>query len=261
MAPEEPAGYDRSLFRHWITTNGCTTRAHVLIRDSNGTAVTNSNCTVTAGLWYSPFDDVWVDVPRSIDIDHFVPLAEAWRSGARYWDEPTRRAFANDLSDPRTLIAVTASSNRSKSDRDPANWLPPNTAYRCDYVGTWVAIKHRWELSIDTSEKTAIQRVLDGCGELRTSPTVAARPATGAPDAAPTPAPSPAPESTPAGECVNINTASLEELQRIAHMGPARAEELVSLRPFPSVDALTRVSGIGAGRLEDIKTQGLACVG
>jgi DNA uptake protein ComE-like DNA-binding protein len=263
VAPEEPGGYDRSLFRHWITTNGCTTRAHVLIRDSNGTAVTDSNCTVTAGLWYSPFDDVWVDVPRSIDIDHFVPLAEAWRSGARHWDEPTRRAFANDLSDPRSLIAVTASSNRSKSDRDPANWLPPNTAYRCDYVGTWVAIKHRWELSIDAGEKSAIQRTLDGCGELRTSPTAAARPASRAPTPSPTPAPTPAPAPSPIPDtsgCVNINAASSEDLQQIIHIGPTRAAELITLRPFASVDDLTRITGIGPARLADIKAQGLACV-
>jgi hypothetical protein len=195
VAPENSIGYDRQLFVHWVTTDGCTTRSHVLIRDSNGTAVTESNCTVTVGQWFSPFDAVWVDVPRSIDIDHFVPLAEAWRSGAYKWDATTRRAFANDLSDPRTLIAVTASSNRSKSDRDPANWLPTNTAYRCDYVGTWVAIKHRWALTIDTREQNAINRVLSDCGELRTSPTVAARP-TAAP--APTPAPAPAPSPTPA---------------------------------------------------------------
>lgn len=201
VAPEDPTGYDRSLFRHWITTNGCTTRNRVLIDESNGTAVIGSNCTVTSGRWFSQFDAVWVEVPSAIDIDHFVPLAEAWRSGARNWDEPTRRAFANDLSDPRTLIAVTASSNRSKSDRDPANWLPTNTAYRCDYVGTWVAIKHRWELTIDSREQAAIQRVLNGCGELRTSTTVAARPATAPPPApapAPTPAPAPAPAPVPA---------------------------------------------------------------
>lgn len=125
VAPEEPGGYDRDLFPHWITRNGCTTRNRVLIDESTIPVTRNSSCTVTAGRWYSQFDDVWVDVPRSLDIDHMVPLAEAWRSGARNWNESTRRAFANDLDDPRSLIAVTASSNRSKSDRDPANWLPP----------------------------------------------------------------------------------------------------------------------------------------
>jgi len=178
VAQESVGGYDRSLFPHWITTSGCTTRNRVLIRDSNGTAVTTTSCTVTSGQWYSLFDDVWVDAPRSIDIDHFVPLAEAWRSGAHAWDTASRRAFANDLTDPRTLIAVTASSNRSKSDSDPADWLPTNRSYHCDYVGSWVAIKYRWELTIDMREQAAIQRVLDGCGELRTSPPARSSPRT-----------------------------------------------------------------------------------
>jgi hypothetical protein len=266
VSPEQAAGYDRDLFPHWTTQNGCNTRSRVLIAESTVAAARNSNCTITSGRWYSHFDAVWVDVPRSLDVDHMVPLAEAWRSGARNWTESARRAYANDLDDPRSLIAVTASSNRSKSDRDPANWLPSNTAYRCEYVGAWVAIKYRWELSIDSRERVAIERVLSGCGELRTSASEPARPAAGptpepSPAPAPAPAPEPAPAPTPAAGCVNINTASLEELQQIIHIGPARAADLISLRPFSSVDSLTRISGIGSGRLDDIKAQGLACVG
>ena len=73
---------------------------------------------------------------------------------------------------------------------------------------------------------------------------------------------------TPAGvsgDCapgeININTASLEELQQIVHIGSERAQELISLRPFTSLDELSRISGIGPSRLADIKAQGLACVG
>ena len=47
-------------------------------------------------------------------------LAEAWRSGAWAWTAAQRMEFANDLDDSRTLLAVTASLNRSKSDRDVA---------------------------------------------------------------------------------------------------------------------------------------------
>ncbi|AFG37438.1 MBL fold metallo-hydrolase [Spirochaeta africana] len=59
---------------------------------------------------------------------------------------------------------------------------------------------------------------------------------------------------------VNINTATVEELQQIVHIGEARAEEIMRLRPFSSVSQLSRVSGIGAGRLQDIIDQGLASV-
>ena len=269
IEPERAVGYDRSLFPHWITTNGCTTRNHVLIRGANGTAQVADNCRVTAGQWYSPFDDVRLTAPGSIDIDHFVPLAEAWRSGADNWDAATRRRFANDLEDPRTLIAVTASSNRSKSDKDPANWLPPHSAYRCTYVGTWVAIKHRWQLAVDSNEHSAIQRVLSGCGPLRTAPTsptnvaTAPAPTTSVPATTTTttapPAAAPTTTTVPAGPCININTASSTELERIVHVGPARAQEIISLRPFSSVDDLARVNGIGPARLADIKDQGLAC--
>lgn len=198
VAAEQPAGYDRDLFSHWITRSCCTTRNEVLRSESTITPTVSSSCTVTAGQWYSYFDDTWIDVPRSLDIDHMVPLAEAWRSGARNWDEARRRAFANDLTDPRSLIAVSASSNRSKSDRDPANWLPPSRAYRCDYIGSWIAIKHRWELTIDSVEQAALQRELNNCGELRTSPTVSAQPATAPPPPAPAPAPAPTPQPAPA---------------------------------------------------------------
>jgi DNA uptake protein ComE-like DNA-binding protein len=249
----------------------------VLIRDANGTAQVGDRCRVTAGQWYSPFDDVHLTAPGSIDIDHFVPLAEAWRSGADNWDAATRRRFANDLEDPRTLIAVTASSNRSKGDKDPANWLPPHSAYRCTYVGTWVAIKHRWQLAVDSREHSAIQRVLSGCGPLRTAPTaptnvaIAPAPTSSAPATTTTtpataPAPTTAPTTTapptttvPAGPCVNINTAASADLERIIHVGPARAQDIISLRPFSSVDDLARVSGISTARLADIKDQGLAC--
>lgn len=280
VEPERPTGYDRALFPHWITTGGCTTRAHVLIRDARGTAVVEDNCRVTAGQWHSAFDDVHLTNPRSIDIDHLVPLAEAWRSGADTWDAATRRRFANDLDDPRTLIAVTASSNRSKGDKDPANWLPTHTAYRCTYVGTWVGIKHRWNLAVDTRERSAIERVLNGCGELRTSASAppaspSTSPAAPSTTAAPSAPASPTPTTTnptattttisiptttiPAGACVNINTATLADLQRIVHIGSGRAEEIISMRPFSSVRDLTQVNGIGPTRLADIEAQGLAC--
>lgn len=63
--------------------------------------------------------------------------------------------------------------------------------------------------------------------------------------------------------CVDINRAPAEQLRRIIHVDQARSAEIIRLRqarPFRSVDELTRVSGIGAARVRDIKAQGLACV-
>jgi hypothetical protein len=104
-----------------------------------------------------------VSEPRELDVDHFVPLAEAHRSGGRAWDRERRAAFANDLRDPRSLIAVTASANRSKGDKGPEEWLPPDASYRCRYAADWVAVKAEWELSMDERERVTVGRLLEEC--------------------------------------------------------------------------------------------------
>ncbi|MDZ4226494.1 MAG: helix-hairpin-helix domain-containing protein, partial [Candidatus Pacearchaeota archaeon] len=59
---------------------------------------------------------------------------------------------------------------------------------------------------------------------------------------------------------VDINSASAEELDKIAQIGPARAEQMITLRPFSSVDDMIRIDGIGENNINLIKSQGLACV-
>jgi hypothetical protein len=105
--------------------------------------------------------------PSQLDVDHMVPLAEAWGSGARRWTTEVREAFANDLGYAGSLIAVTASSNRSKGDQDPAEWLPPRTAYRCTYVSEWIAVKWRWRLTIDKTEQASLRVLANACGNPR----------------------------------------------------------------------------------------------
>ena len=99
----------------------------------------------------------------SFDIDHVVALKEAWDSGAWAWTAARRRAYANDLGDGRTLRAVSSSSNLSKSDRDPAQWLPPLASFRCAYATWWVDIKVRWRLAVDSKERSVLHRVLAAC--------------------------------------------------------------------------------------------------
>ncbi|EFQ84624.1 hypothetical protein HMPREF0063_10477 [Aeromicrobium marinum DSM 15272] len=167
VAAEVRTGYDRDLFTHWIDAdgNGCDTRREVLQAESLTPVVVTGTCTIVSGQWYSAFDGAtWTD-PADVDIDHLVPLAEAWDSGARTWSEPTRRAFANDLAIPDSLIAVTDSVNQSKSDGDPADWMPPLTSARCDYAVQWVTVKTRWRLSVDPAEQAALADTLSGsCG-------------------------------------------------------------------------------------------------
>lgn len=156
------SGYSRSLFPHWITVSGsCNTRETVLKRDGVG-VVTDSSCASVSGSWYSEYDGATWTNAADLDIDHVVPLAEAWRSGASSWTTAKRQQFANDLTRPQ-LIAVTDNVNQAKGDQDPGKWLPSRTAYRCTYARMWVDVKQYWGLSMDSGEKTALVNILNGC--------------------------------------------------------------------------------------------------
>ena len=163
------AGYDRALFRHWIDADGdgCNTRYEVLIQEATRTPAVGSGCSLSGGMWVSLYDGLTFTDPSGLDVDHMVALAEAWDSGARAWTATRREAFANDLGVSWSLIAVSASTNRSKSDRDPAEWLPPQSGYRCTYLGDWLAVKVRWSLSVDPTERSAIQSLIGGCPSTR----------------------------------------------------------------------------------------------
>lgn len=168
VEPERSDGYDRDLFPHWdYLGDDCDVRDAVLIAEARKGPSTGSSCPVGRGRWFSAFDGAIVRDPSQLDVDHLVPLAEAWGSGARSWSTGVREAFANDLGYSRTLIAVTASSNRSKGDQDPAEWLPPRTSYRCTYVSDWIAVKWRWRLSVDAREAAALRVLVQGCDNPR----------------------------------------------------------------------------------------------
>ncbi|MEV6970156.1 HNH endonuclease family protein [Hamadaea sp. NPDC051192] len=154
--------YDRDLFPHWITITGaCNTREQVLKRDGTNVVV-NSSCYPTSGSWYSPYDGAtWTD-PADIDIDHMVPLAEAWRSGAWAWTTAQRQAYANDLGGPE-LWAVTDNVNQAKGDQDPAHWKPSLTSFWCTYAKAWIQAKWYYSLTVDSSEKSALTSMLTYC--------------------------------------------------------------------------------------------------
>jgi hypothetical protein len=160
---EDRTGYLRSKFRHWIDADGdgCNTRREVLIAEADDPVTVGPPCTLTGGRWFSYYDRrSWTD-PSRIDIDHMVPLAEAWDSGASSWTADRRRDFANDLGDRRSLVGVTDSVNRSKGDQDPTDWMPQFD--RCRYLREWVAVKHRWSLTVDASEQDALEDLADDC--------------------------------------------------------------------------------------------------
>ncbi|GGU18971.1 HNH endonuclease family protein [Lentzea flava] len=155
-------GYSRDKFPHWITKEGtCNTREYVLKRDGTN-VVTDSSCAATSGRWYSPYDGATWTAASDVDIDHIVPLAEAWRSGASSWTQTTRQTFANDTQHPQ-LIAVTDNVNQAKGDQDPASWKPPLRSYWCTYAKMWVRIKDEYHLTVQSSEKAALTEMLGTC--------------------------------------------------------------------------------------------------
>jgi hypothetical protein len=161
-AEESMTGYSRDLFPHWTNQgNNCNTREVVLERDADSVTV-GSDCYPTSGSWYSYYDGATWTQASDLDIDHIVALAEAWRSGARNWTTSQRQSFANDLDGPQ-LIAVTDNVNQSKSDQDPSTWQPPRSGARCAYSKWWIHTKYRWGLHLQSSEKSALQTMLNTC--------------------------------------------------------------------------------------------------
>ncbi|WP_200904038.1 HNH endonuclease family protein [Nocardiopsis sp. RV163] len=165
VTDENRQGYDRSLFPHWTDTDrdGCNTRAEVLIEEAVVMPEVGERCRLSGGQWESYYDGRAHTEARALDIDHMVPLAEAWDSGASEWTTDRRRDYANDMGEPVALVAVTAAQNRSKADKDPAQWLPASAEAHCRYATEWTTVKVRWALTVDPAEHEALVALAAEC--------------------------------------------------------------------------------------------------
>jgi hypothetical protein len=166
--PGSMAGYSREKFPHWsdaeefgwdVPDTSCDARDAALIRDGRNVRV-GEGCDVTSGEWLDPYTGRTYTVPAEIDIDHVVPLANAWRSGASSWGEVRREQYAND---PQVLLSAEDNANQEKGDKGPEAWKPPNRAIWCDYAIRWVGIKASYHLSVNQQEKAALEQMLDTC--------------------------------------------------------------------------------------------------
>lgn len=161
-AESHASTYNRDLFPLWITISGtCNTREEVLKRDGTNVVV-NSSCAATSGTWRSPYDGASWTAASDVDIDHMVPLAEAWASGAWAWTTDRRQTYANDLGGPE-LWAVTDNVNQAKGDKDPAEWKPPLSSFYCTYARAWIQVKWYYSLTVDSAEKSALNSMLGTC--------------------------------------------------------------------------------------------------
>ena len=163
------AGYSREEFPHWAADGtefgwdepdgSCDVRDDALIRDGLGIEV-DEECSITAGKWLDPYTSTTLKDSEDVDIDHIVPLANAWRSGADDWNESERETYAND---PGVLLSVDDGANQAKGDKGPEAWRPPNADFRCEYARRWISVKHEWDLTVNTQEKATLEEMLQGC--------------------------------------------------------------------------------------------------
>lgn len=157
--------YKRSLYPHWSDLDGdCQdSRVESLITESISpvTFKSDNQCKVISGWWYGVYSGEFFSEASKLDIDHIIPLKEAHLSGAENWTREQRKEFAND---PENLLAVKASENRSKGAKDPSEWLPSASSYHCRYIAKWLAVKIKYDLTIDDGEQKSINRVVaDKC--------------------------------------------------------------------------------------------------
>jgi hypothetical protein len=155
--------YDRREWKHWIDKDGdCqNTRSETLISSSLFLVKMDfDNCRVIDGIWHDPYTNLFFLKAAHLDIDHIVPLKEAHLSGGESWSKEKKKEFAND---PQNIIAVKNSANRSKGFKDPAQWMPPNKDYHCEYVRRWVLVKRKYQLDMDGAEMSSIIDALIMC--------------------------------------------------------------------------------------------------
>ncbi|GAB6901630.1 HNH endonuclease family protein [Kineosporia succinea] len=162
-------GYDRDQFgTAWkdVDHNGCDTRNDILKRDLTGEKFRDGTkeCVVVSGTLEDRYTGETIKFTKEkaslVQIDHLVALQNAWVTGASQWTEEKRTELAND---PLNLMAADGSSNSSKGAGDAATWLPPNKAFRCDYVARQIAVKAKYGNWVTKGEKSAMSGVLEGC--------------------------------------------------------------------------------------------------
>jgi hypothetical protein len=160
--PHSLKGYSRDKFEHWAIENHWPKTQEVVLRRDAKAVGLETQAQSASRQWHSPYDDRILTTASDVHVDHVVPLANAWRSGADEWSPARRHKFANDLSTTQ-LLAVSTLANGAKGDQSPDQWVPPNTAYHCVYSRAWTHVKFTYGLSVTSKEKDALNSMLDTC--------------------------------------------------------------------------------------------------
>ena len=155
--------YNRDDWGDWDDedNDGLNTRHEVLARESLVKPVISNN-RVISGKWYDKFTGKYFTNAKDLDIDHLVPLKNAHISGASNWSKEKKNEYYNYMKNENHLVAVSKGANRSKGDKSPVEWLPPNEEYQCEYVREWYKIKTDWGLTIEEGFDEVSNRVCKG---------------------------------------------------------------------------------------------------
>jgi hypothetical protein len=169
---DSPGGFEPYNRRHhfggWVNEdsdkNCLDTRAEVMVRDAadpSSVQFRPDGCVVIKGLWHDPYTGTDFKTANAIQIDHVVPLKNAYESGAHDWEPPRRCHYANFLHNRFHLLAVNAHENMSKGDKSPERYMPPDTKFQCEYLHDWMMIKTIWQLSVTRAELSAVVQYLN----------------------------------------------------------------------------------------------------
>ena len=158
--PQE-VDYDRGQWKHWIGDRCNDTRQQVLREQAVSFKLDAEGCRVASGEWIDPYTGKTFTDPSKLDIDHVYALGAAAKNGGNDWDAAKKQAFANDKSH---LLAVSASANRSKSDRNPAEWWPENDKYSCEFATKYVDVAAKYELQFSKADVKVLEKGLKTCG-------------------------------------------------------------------------------------------------
>ena len=157
--------YRKLFYDSWgLTASGCNTREAILTRDLKDIVL--KGCKVQSGTLDDPYTGQTInfirgeDTSGAVQIDHVVALSNAWVTGAYALDADTRYEISQD---PLNLLAVEGQANQDKLDQDASDWLPPNQAFRCQYVARQISVKYKYHLWVTPAEKVAMQKVLIVC--------------------------------------------------------------------------------------------------
>jgi hypothetical protein len=214
--PDRP--YRREEWPHWddIDGNGCDGREDALLAATREPAELGAACKVLSGEWVSPYDGLVTTDPSTIQIDHLVPLENAFISGGWRWEAGRRRLFAND---PQELVATSASSNQSKGSKTPDEWRPAQRSVWCAYAVAWVRVKVTYDLTVTTAERDALGQMLDTCGpdtppDARPGGPAGQPEPLGGPAAEPAPAPAPSDGGVVFANCAAARAAGAAPIRR-----------------------------------------------